>query len=104
MQVLGLPVSWLLGFKAGQGVLGLRVGLMVASATQALVLFLLLNFWFDWDQEVLRARDLVGAADEVSPDEFAGAGGIIVVAASNEAQQGPADDATAPLLQHSRQL
>lgn len=62
--VLGLPVSYFLAFHYHWGVYGLRVGLTVAAACQALVLHLIVACRFDWEREVERAKELVGVDHE----------------------------------------
>lgn len=62
--LLGLPVSYLLAFTCNWGLYGLRVGLMVAAACQALVLHVIASCRFDWDREVERAKELVGGGQE----------------------------------------
>ncbi|WIA28566.1 hypothetical protein OEZ86_011106 [Tetradesmus obliquus] len=64
----GLPVSWLLGFKLGWGVFGLRWGLTAAAGCQALVLHWLVACRFDWEEEVRRAKQLVGVGEEADAD------------------------------------
>lgn len=99
-QVVGLPVSWLLGFTAKLGVMGLRVGLAIAVACQAVVLHLLITFKFDWDEEVQRAQVLVGGdvSGEVMQED-----GDVASGGHDSSQLVPADggpaDLTAPLLQ-----
>lgn len=71
--LIGLPLAYLLAFKAGMGVLGLRLSLAAAVAAQALVLHVFTACRIDWDEEVRRARDLVAVAggdeDEDVPAE-----------------------------------
>lgn len=62
--VLGLPVSYFLAFNVKWGVYGLRVGLMVAAACQALVLHVIAACRFDWDREVERAKELIVGQQE----------------------------------------
>jgi hypothetical protein len=66
--LIGLPLAYLLAFKAKMGVLGLRLSLAAAVAVQALVLHVFTTCRIDWDAEVQRAKELV-AADEVAVDE-----------------------------------
>ncbi|WIA15364.1 hypothetical protein OEZ85_002028 [Tetradesmus obliquus] len=65
----GLPVCWLLGFKLGWGVLGLRWGLTAAVGCQAAVLHWLVAYRFDWQEEVRRAEELVGGGEEADVEE-----------------------------------
>jgi MATE family multidrug resistance protein len=65
----GLPVSWLLGFKLGWGVIGLRWGLTAAAGCQAVVLHWLVACRFDWEEEVRRAKQLVGVGGEVGAEQ-----------------------------------
>lgn len=60
---IGLPLAYLLAFKANMGVLGLRLSLAAAVAVQALVLHVYTACRIDWDEEVRRARELVAGAD-----------------------------------------
>lgn len=59
---VGLPLAYLLAFKANMGVLGLRLSLAAAVALQALVLHVFTACRIDWDEEVRRARELVAVA------------------------------------------
>lgn len=61
--LIGLPLAWLLAFKAGLGVLGLRLSLAAAVAVQALVLHVFTACRVDWREEVERARELVAAGE-----------------------------------------
>jgi hypothetical protein len=73
----GLPVSWLLGFKLGWGVYGLRWGLTAAAGCQALVLHWLVACRFDWEQEVQRAKQLVGVEEAEDDEEGGGVDGAV---------------------------
>jgi MATE family multidrug resistance protein len=79
----GLPVSWLLGFKLGWGVMGLRWGLTAAAGCQALVLHWLVACRFDWEEEVRRAKELVGVSE--LDEEEAGAAAAATAAAAGVA-------------------
>lgn len=75
--LFGLPLTMVLGFKAGMGVLGFSTGLLIATSLQALLQACVI--WrFDWDLEVARAAALVGAL----PDVEAPAGGGLAAAKS----------------------
>lgn len=81
--VVGVPVAWLLGFKAGMGVLGLRLGLLSAVASQVVVLHGITAFSFDFDAEVARAKEMTAACDGAAgsdggsdDDDDAEAGGL----------------------------
>lgn len=60
--IIGLPLAYLLAFKANMGVLGLRLSLAAAVAVQALVLHVFTACRIDWNEEVRRARELVAVA------------------------------------------
>jgi MATE family multidrug resistance protein len=103
----GLPVSWLLGFKLGWGVMGLRWGLAAAAACQALVLHWLVACRFDWEEEVQRAKQLVGvgvgeevAADggEQGEEEGGAVAAVVDVAIGAAAAAGAVTDAIDPGL------
>lgn len=100
--IIGLPLAYLLAFKAQLGVLGLRLSLAVAVAVQALVLHIFTACRIDWQEEVHRARDLV-AADQTSgevvcraPSGLLEAGSGLLVPAQDSSEgvvQGFAGDA-----------
>lgn len=69
--LIGLPLAYLLAFKARMGVLGLRLSLAAAVAVQALVLHVFTACKIDWNEEVQRAKELV-AVDDVQQDEICG--------------------------------
>ncbi|KAF6264495.1 mate-domain-containing protein [Scenedesmus sp. NREL 46B-D3] len=102
----GLPVSWLLGFKLGWGVMGLRWGLTAAAACHALALHWLVACKFDWQDEVRRARQLVGGSEGEQGDEEADVesadvdGAVGAAAAQSVATTDAVDGAlSVPLLQ-----
>ncbi|KAF8072612.1 DTX14 [Scenedesmus sp. PABB004] len=76
---VGMPVAWMLGAPrfAGWGVWGLRAGLTVAVATQALILHALVAT-LDWGAEVARAQQLLedngASGGEAGGGEAAGDG------------------------------
>jgi MATE family multidrug resistance protein len=104
--LIGLPLAYLLAFKAGMGVLGLRLSLAAAVAVQALVLHVFTACRIDWDEEVRRARDLVAVAggdgDEDVPAEcdhgLLGSGSGLLVVPTQHAQDSSSAALQRPLL------
>lgn len=69
--LIGLPLAYVLAFRAQMGVLGLRLSLAAAVAMQALVLHVYTACMIDFDEEVRRAQALVA----VEPAAANGGGG-----------------------------
>lgn len=69
--LVGLPLAWLLAFRARLGVLGLRTALGAAVLTQALVLHVYTATRMDFVTEAARAKERVN--EEVDGDAAAGA-------------------------------
>lgn len=108
--IIGLPLAYVLAFKANMGVLGLRLSLAAAVAVQALVLHVYTSCRIDWDEEVARAQELVagdqslaGVQDEVCGPEHGllGSGSGLLVVPGQEGGSRPGSTAASlqrPLL------
>ncbi len=59
--LVGLPAGCLLGFALGWGALGLWMGVASATALQAVALHAWLLVKWDWNEEVKRSEQTVGA-------------------------------------------
>jgi MATE family multidrug resistance protein len=70
---LGLPMSCWLAFRMGLGAMGLWTGLACTASLQAVILSWIV-FKFDWNAEVIRAKELIasGEADFDIEDEASG--------------------------------
>lgn len=70
--LVGLPLAYVLAFKANMGVLGLRLSLAAAVAVQALVLHVYTSCKINWEEEVARAQELVAGEQPRPEDEGCG--------------------------------
>lgn len=69
--IIGVPLAAALGFTYKLGVYGFWVGLLAASALQAIVQTVVISR-FDWENEVKRAHKLVSSHSDMFLDDLAG--------------------------------